>query len=109
MISNSSRLTISMAFFAVATVFGSIAARSVFAFRPTVFSTSPRANELIIDAIGMAASITAAAAAFIAYPLRNRIWVRIYLTLVIVFAVAYTFEFFVGFLWFAADKFKTFG
>ena len=106
---NATRVSVSIVLFAIALVLGSLAARSVFGIHREVFSNSPRANELIIDGIGIAASFTAAAAAFAAYPLRERIWVRVYLTLVLLFALAYAFEFILGFLWFAADKFKPFG
>ena len=108
MTSTAKRIGISIAFFAIALVAGSIAAHMVFA--GNAFSShSARVNELIVDGFGIAASLLAVVAAYLAYPLRVSVWVRAYLTFVIFFALAYGFEFFLGFLWFAADKFRPFG
>lgn len=103
------RAVASVVLFTIALVLGSFAARSVFASHPGFFASSARTDELITDGFGIAASMIAIMAAFVAYPLRAHIWARAYLTLVILFALAYAFEFGLGFLWFAADKFRPFG
>ena len=110
MTSESKRLRVSITLFAVALILGSLAARSVFGIHHHgAFPNPSRAYELITDCIGIGASLAAIAAAVAAYPMRDRVWVRVYLTVVVLFALAYAFEFFLGFLWFAADKFKPLG
>ncbi len=107
--SGTRRMTLSGALFTVAVILGGIAARSVFSRDLGLHFQSARTNELIVDALGIAASMLAFLAAPFAYPMRASLWVRVYLTFVLLFAIAYAFEFFLGFMWFAVDGFRPFG
>jgi hypothetical protein len=93
----------------IALLMGSLVLSKAFSAHPIVFSKSARADEVIVDLIGILASALAFAAGVHAYSLRGRLWVRLYLVVVTLFAFALAFEFLLGFIWFALDKFVPFG
>jgi hypothetical protein len=109
MTSEAGRIYRSVSLFGVALLMGSLAFSTVFSTHPIVFSRSARADEIIIDVVGIAASALAFAAVVYAYSLRGRLWVRLYLVVVALVAFALAFEFLLGFIWFAFDKFVPFG
>jgi uncharacterized membrane protein len=97
----------SISLFVLALSAASVASRGLFSRLP--LSSSPVANEILIDLAGISASLLAAAASFFAYSLRANLLIRVYLTAAILLALAFGFEFGIGFIWFALDHFKTFG
>jgi hypothetical protein len=108
-ITGTKRLYASVSLFGAALLMGGVVFSNAFSAHPIVFSNSARADEIIEDVIGIAASVVAVAAGAYAYPLRDRLWIRLYLFVVVLVVLALAFEFILGFIWFAYDKFTPFG
>jgi hypothetical protein len=102
------RFRISLAMLLAAVCLGGIALFSAFSGRAHLFTASARTNEIVEDLIGILGSGLALGAVVVADKSGDNIGVRLYAVFAALVSLSLAFEFLLGFIWFAWDKFVPF-